>query len=441
MHSKGWFSFLLVLALLSSALLSAAPAVAQPPGSAPLVAAAVSPLGTYRPVWNEAGLTELAPAVAYNSVRSEYLVVWYNDRAGNDDVRGQRLAADGHSLGSPFYIAAGAGADRRQPDVAYCSQQDQYLVVWQHQEPATGYSIHARRVSGTGLVLDPSDIVARAPGYNMYTPADPAVAYSSTSDRYLVVWDETWHPLPITRDVMGQVVAPNGALVGSAITVADDTTGNYRDLPALAYNRGRDEFLVAWQEWSPGANLWDIYARRVTGVGLLLDPTEIEICRLTLNSTRPSVAAIANVAGDGQYLVAYEIEITSTNFDAGARHVSSGGSALPGFRAASSGASESQPVVAGSESTHSFLSTWTRAADPPFAWTYAQAREVAPAGGGMLGIQLAGGVFGNNPDAVAGAPGDFLVVFEDSVLGGDSGIYGRLFGQRVYVPLALRDSH
>ena len=37
---------------------------------------------------NDVGLEEEEPAVAYSSDRQEYLVVWYNDRPGNDDIRG-----------------------------------------------------------------------------------------------------------------------------------------------------------------------------------------------------------------------------------------------------------------------------------------------------------------------------------------------------------------
>ena len=72
---------------------------------------------------------EVYPSVAYNSQRQEYLVVWSNDRAGNDDIRAQRVSKDGALIGGSFYISAGPGADRRYPDVAYNTQQDQYLVV------------------------------------------------------------------------------------------------------------------------------------------------------------------------------------------------------------------------------------------------------------------------------------------------------------------------
>ena len=96
---------------------------------------------------------EVYPTVAYNSQRQEYLVVWYNDRPGCDDIRAQRVSSGGALVGGPFYIAAGCPADRHYPDVAYNSAHDQYMVVWEQYEAANGYSIKARRVSGTGQIL------------------------------------------------------------------------------------------------------------------------------------------------------------------------------------------------------------------------------------------------------------------------------------------------
>lgn len=428
------------LGLVLSTLLVPLVALGQSPGEAPLSPAATSGLGAYFLVHNDPALTELAPAVAYNSVRREFLVVWYNDRPGNDDIRAQRLAADGRLLGGPFYIAAGAGAERSVPDVAYCEKQDQYLVVWQHYEAASGTSIHGRRLSGTGLVLDPADIVIASPGYNLYTPADPAVAYAYTSDKYLVVWSETWHPLPITRDIVGQVVAPNGTL-GAAITVADDTTGNYCERPALAYNRGRNEYLVAWQQ-DTGSSHWGIYGRRVTGDGALLFPASTTIFWTTISAAAPSVAAMATAGTDGQYYVAFQVQYTATDLNIYARYVRADGTVLSGAYVASAGVDEAQTAVAGSESGGTFLATWKRDADPPLAFTYAYARAVPPEGGTLGAEQYAGGLIAAHPAVAAGLGGDFLVVFEDTPLMATSaGVYARLFGQRTYVPMTLRNYH
>jgi uncharacterized protein YlbG (UPF0298 family) len=142
-------------------------------------------------------LNEQSPSIAYNSQRQEYLVVWYNDHPGNDDIFAQLVSSNGVLLRGPFSVSYGSGADRRYPDIAYNSKHDQYLVVWEHYDTSSGYyGVKGRRVDGSGLVLDANDISIES-GSNLHTPSKPAVSYAYTSDRYLVVWEDVWHPIPI----------------------------------------------------------------------------------------------------------------------------------------------------------------------------------------------------------------------------------------------------
>ena len=55
------------------------------------------------------------PAVAYNTIWDEYLVVWQNDRPGNDDIYAQRVDKDGALLGGRRVITWGTGTERRYP--------------------------------------------------------------------------------------------------------------------------------------------------------------------------------------------------------------------------------------------------------------------------------------------------------------------------------------
>ena len=44
------------------------------------------------------GANGVSPAVAFNPQRTEYLVVWYNDRTGNDDIQAQRVRRQSESV-------------------------------------------------------------------------------------------------------------------------------------------------------------------------------------------------------------------------------------------------------------------------------------------------------------------------------------------------------
>ncbi len=96
----------------------------------PLLVYAGSLLGSSFPIAEDT-LNEVHPAIAYNTQRGEYLVVWHNERAVYPDIQAQRLDMNGAPIGGPFYIAGGTDAQRRYPDVAYDSSADQYLVVWE----------------------------------------------------------------------------------------------------------------------------------------------------------------------------------------------------------------------------------------------------------------------------------------------------------------------
>lgn len=398
-------------------------------------------LGYTFPIRDDDALDEVSPAIAYNPDRQEYLIVWYNDRPGNDDIQGQRVSKGGAPIGGPFFISAGPGADRRYPDVAYGSGEEQYLVVWEHYESASGYSIKARRVSGNGQVLDITDREIRGSS-NLYTPAKPAVAYASTAKRYLVVWGETFHPMPITYEIAGQRVAENGMLDGGLFAISQGS--EVRQTPDVAYCRTRNEHLVVWRQKATAS--YDIHARRVAGAGGALG-SDLYISTLGHPESDPAAAALPLKNGEGEYLVSWEID-TGTDSGVMARtiHVAGDATATLGLMlvVANGPEDEISPAVAGAESGGRYLMTWK------------QPQEVSLGGGVSLvfdavmgrsitsdGVLLGGretplgGATATSSAVAAGPLGDFLVVFEDGLT--SRGIYGRLWGNRVYLPLALRD--
>jgi hypothetical protein len=386
---------------------------------------------------NDSGLKEEKPSIAYSSDRQEYLVVWYNDRPGNDDIRGQRVSKNGGLVGGPFYVSAGAGAERRYPTVTYNSKHDQYLIVWEHNDGLWN-SIRARRVSGAGIVLDTTDIVITS-GSNIITPAKPAVEYAYTSDKYLVVWQETFHPIPIQTDIIGKVVTSSGTPDGSSFTISKDP-GNYpRREPDLAYNRKRNEYLVVWQQYY-SSSTDDVIGRRVTGGGVPLNPADIFIHSVSVSSNNPSVAALPNATADGQYLVVFELQYNPGEKHIYSRFVSGKGVVGSGKYIAWSLQDETHPAISSSEVSNQYLVAWSRPTSPPFVYDYIAGRSISTTGA-FIGEEKYIGGFPLADHAVisSGPSGDFMVAFKDqqppSV---DSGIYGQLWGNRIYLPITLR---
>ncbi len=373
---------------------------------------------------------EVSPAVAYNSQRQEYLVVWYNDRVGCDDIRAQRVSKNGALIGPPFYIAAECPADRRYPDVAYNSTANQYLVVWEQYEPSSGYSIHGRRVSALGVQLG-EDIVIRGAGINLYTPATPAVAYGYTYDKYLVVWEETWHPIPITYDISGQFVTVTGAIEESMFTISTGT--DLRGEPDVAYNRNTDRYLVVWQKQS--GDLFDIYGQQVNGSGGLFQG-DIRITYFTVPTTAPAVAALRTSPTVNKYMVVYELHYSPTDWDIYGSLISEDGTPSPYWSIASMNYSESSPAVAASEANNQYLVAWRSSIGGLNQPVYGRALSHS---GLLLGREAVfEGISTNYPVLANGPNGDFLVVWQDQPLASTLNIYGQLWGNRAYLPLLKR---
>ena len=403
-------------------------------------------IGSNFTIANDSSLTETNPAVAYNPDLGEYLVVWYNDRPGNDDIQAQRVSTNGTLVGSPFYIAAGAGAERRFPDVAYNSDDKEYLVVWQETDNSTSQTtIRGRRVSWTGNLLTGV--------FNIFTgdpSLEPAVAYSTTSHKYLIVW--YWFDM--TGDnIMGRTYSTSTGL-GSVQYISQDTTGSIpRGQPDVAYCSTRDEFLVVWRQFASGSN-WDIYARLVAGDGTLLSPASIVVSTLGHDETTPAVAALPLNSNEGDYLVVWEMNTGSdTGIYALTVNVDIGGSPSVGsfpLIVYDSSENESAPAVAGNENGKRYLVTWKQHYKMDLGgglfleFDGIAGRAVSSDGKLSDGTFMdpgtwIGGMAAVNSAIAAGPLGDFLVAFDDTGLTSSRGIYGQVWGYRTYLPLAIRN--
>jgi len=127
------------------------------------------------------GIHCMFPDVAYGSVSGKYLVVWPD--YFNGGVFGRLVTGDGAVSGGAFRISdAGPGA--LYPAVAYDSTDNQFLVTWDTWERTGSDSIYGQRVSGSnGALVGPNIAIG-----NLYGGIRSAVAWSSTSNCYLVVY-------------------------------------------------------------------------------------------------------------------------------------------------------------------------------------------------------------------------------------------------------------
>lgn len=381
-----------------------------------------------------------SPAIAYDTQRKEYLVVWYNDRAGCHDIYGQRLSWAGARLGPWFSIAAGCPDERRYPDVVYNPKLDQYLVVWTHTIPPSGMTSGSQSIRGqvvsaagglVGGVINISDPLLNG----LATATLPAVDYSSKSEKYLVVWGSHTSG-NVSEDIKAQVLSGAGAIEGSNFYVVQGTWAASHRRPDVAYNRRGNGYLVVWQQLDKGTNLYGIFGQLVHGTGALIS-TPFEILKSTKDQTGPRVAANPTATASGQYLVVWELQYNPGDRDVKGQLVNNDGTLDgPNWTISADTVDEAHPAVAANEGIPEYLVLWTRG--NPLTSSTIQARTVSPTFllGSRMGLE---GKFADNSAVAAGASGAFMLTWEDSFTTNQD-IWGKLWGSgsQVHLPMVLK---
>lgn len=212
-----------------------------------------------------------------------------------------RLATKPPMVGGQIEICTDALVNL-QPEVAYNSNHDEYLVVWVARQDKATNDIWARRINADGSFVE-------AGSFNVATAAeesreDPAVVYNPIQDEYLVAYTIWYTGSTYTSDILATRVSWDGSWTSGEITISSDA--DEQVTPAVAYNSVDDEYLVVYSnQWASGRI--DMYAQRVRGSdGALLSQNTVA-SDLLLARNMPSVAySPAAYSGNGGYFIAYQ---------------------------------------------------------------------------------------------------------------------------------------
>jgi len=326
--------------------------------------------------------------------------------------------------------------DRYLPDIAYNGKANQYLVVWEHDSGAQ-LDIKARVLSATGQHL--TGEIPLGTGAALRSRTTPAVDYAFTADRYLVVW-KSHVQASIASDIEAQSVFSTGGLDGGNFLIATGTWTADHDLPDVAYNRARNEFLVTWRRTDVFHDIWGQRVKMAQGVGLLGNafPIASQSGALLQQVTNPAVAALPEPAGVGQYLVIWERLYMPGDRDIlGQRIKGDNGSLQGGFVDITSLSQEDtfNPNVAANERSHNYVVGWTL---PQGATTAVRCRPVHYDGSrGAESLLFEGNA--DNAALAGGRGGDYLITW-DAILNPPTArdLFGQIWGNRVYLPIVLR---
>ena len=227
---------------------------------------------------------------AYIRVKSNgngFLVVWVDQRQYSTnylDIYGCMVSSGGQP-GVPFRISK-AEKTQNMPDIA--TDGTNYLVVWTEDSipNANQYDIYGSRVSPTGIVLDPEEILIC--NATSWQGTHGARVTRGLSD-YLVVWadhrDGTYDQLYGARVSSGGVVL-DGPPGSGGLLIRGSQSGSSDIDPAVGFD-GTNWFVI-WSQSFPTGNA--MTGTRVSPDGTLLDPIPR---RLSRSTPSPGISKLA----------------------------------------------------------------------------------------------------------------------------------------------------
>jgi uncharacterized protein YlbG (UPF0298 family) len=391
-----------------------------------ITALAAPPMSTFINIRVDA-LQNRDPAVAYNSNRNEYLVVWDEEIHGGEiAIYGRRVSSEGVEIGSAFPIAHNTNKQLTMPDVVYNSKHDEYLVVYTFKQSATDYDIGARQVKWNGAL-----------GFDFFVDYDldwdwyPAVSYNFKNDEYMVVWEK--YISNTRRDIEARRVSANTWTLLSWRNIAG-SANMIRRLPDVVYNSVRNEFLIAYTRHGAASADGDIIGVRTN---FNMSWPVLSELQITVPGAPPQ-DGVALAAGPDEYLAVW-YEDLGTKYSIWGRRIAGDGALKPFISLANdTGKLRVEPAVGFGDGGH-YLVVWRYIGG---TWDIF-GRQVRAGQNSPVGPEFAidNEALDQKVPAVGCNPsGPCLVAYEDTYPGPDNEIRGRLVGyRRVLLPVTLRN--
>lgn len=207
-----------------------------------------------------------APAIAYDDLAREFVVVYEGDLDGglyepaiySNRLRPDATAVDGGAhADSPvsFGPSPRLAQPARNPDLAYDSRNNRFLVVWDEVLRFEGdeMAVNSRLLEIGAPALAIQRVSEDGSGGNLIRAArDPKVAYSLFSDGFVVTWSGTPSAFgPAAFEVLAREVDRDGTPQGTLPFVVSETaswgtSGVEAVTPAIVASPVQNVILTAW---------------------------------------------------------------------------------------------------------------------------------------------------------------------------------------------------
>ncbi len=379
---------------------------------------------------------EYSPAIAYNSNHDEYLVVWENIwSGGHHDVYAQRVAGDGRLL-SWFAVSSNSNK-QMEPSVAYDPIHDRYLVVFLYDVWGNGsdWDVYGRFIPWYGPEAGLTDFTICDFTSNQ---GHPVAVFAYSQQEFLAAWAN--FPAGQPSYISARRIFADGSGSPAGPFVVSSGTES-RDYPDLTYNLARNEYLVIWDVLKAGSAV-DIYGIRLSGTGGTLTggtPSvtgEFPIAGWPAIEEKPAVAACSQA---DQYLVVWQSDQNTGNYAIYGRFLDGDAALENVYLITDTAAPQVNADVACSAGGERYLAAWQdQYAGGEFGiW----GRQIFPSESMDEEFEIYGPR--HNADrqypVLAGGKVSYLAAWEhDRDEGTNLDIFGRLLRYAVYLPLIAR---
>ncbi|MBK8160964.1 MAG: hypothetical protein IPK59_20105 [Rhodospirillaceae bacterium] len=144
-----------------------------------------------------------------------FAVVWSDDSAGNQNIRGQIFDASGNQVGGGDFLINSGGTDTQTTPAVTALSDGGFLAVWgsYNNQDGDGWGVYARRYTAQGAAVGAEFLVNTTVAGNQY---QPQVAGLSDGG-YVIVWRGV-------SSTYAQRYDATGAKVGGELLVASSGT-------------------------------------------------------------------------------------------------------------------------------------------------------------------------------------------------------------------------
>ena len=196
-------------------------------------------------------------AVAVNRY-GEFMVVWTDDRNGEDGVYARRYDASGNPLGSSFRLNDGSAGSQSEPNIQ-ARPDGGYWTAWADARSGNP-DVYCQRLDRNGSKV----------GANFRINDDHGSALQRCSSIGMdanglicMVWEDERNS---STDIYRSVTDASGNLLGVNLRLNSDGPGGAAQYYASVAG-GNGRFLAAWTDMRAGSDSTDIYAQYMDGSG------------------------------------------------------------------------------------------------------------------------------------------------------------------------------